>query len=84
MPRITGIVIGSGDLPVPSAAVFVLGGPGVSREIGTLTDASGGFGLTFASPGTYRVGVFAEGEGSAEVMVRVGTYGADPVRIKLE
>lgn len=71
MPRLEGVVLGSGNRPVPQAAVFILGGPETQRDIGALTGADGTFGLTVATPGTYRVGVFAEGEGSAEVEVQV-------------
>jgi hypothetical protein len=83
MPRVNGVVLGPDDRPVRGAAVLILDGPGTDPDIGALTRADGTFQLTVHMPGTYRVGVFAEGRGSAEVEVNVPAEGADVLRIRL-
>jgi len=84
MPRLEGVVLGSGNRPVSQAAVFILGGPDSPGDIGALTGHDGTFGLTVAAPGTYRVGVFAEGVGTTEVEVSVAGDRPEPVRIRID
>jgi len=47
--------------PVPQARVYVVDAPVALPDVAVLTDANGTFRLSLPAPGTYRIGVSADG-----------------------
>jgi hypothetical protein len=60
-PEITGAVVDAQGNPIAEARVYFVEGPVALPDISALTDADGRFALSVPAPGTYRLGVSAEG-----------------------
>jgi len=58
---IAGVVVDPRGNPVEEARVYFVEGPVPLPDIAALTDGSGHFALSAPVPGTYRIGVAAEG-----------------------
>ncbi len=60
-PVVAGVVVDARGNPIEGARVYFVVGPVPLPDIAALTDGSGRFALTAPVPGTYQLGVAAEG-----------------------
>jgi hypothetical protein len=60
-PVVAGMVVDARGNPVEGARVYFVEGPVPLPDIAALTDDSGRFALSVPVPGTYQLGVAAEG-----------------------
>ena len=67
---IAGVVRDTRGRPVPQARVYLTAGPGPLPDIAMLTDEAGGFCLSVALEGQYKLASSADGFAPTEVSVR--------------
>jgi hypothetical protein len=81
--EITGAVLDAEGRPIEEARVYLVEGPVPLADIAAVTDNSGRFVLSVPAPGTYRLGVTAEGSvGIVQEMSTIDT--GEEKRIDLE
>ena len=82
--EITGAVVDAEGRRVAEARVYFIEGPVPLPDISALTDANGRFSLSAPAPGTYRLGVSAEGPaGVMQETAEVEAGGARRVDLEL-
>lgn len=86
-PVVAGVVVDARGNPVEGARVYFVEGPVPLPDIAALTDDSGRFALSAPVPGTYQLGVAAEGSWGfiqETAMVDVGEEPSTDLEVRLD
>lgn len=68
---ISGVVLGTGNQPLPDVAVMLVDAPGTFQDVAALTDSQGKFSFLDLRPGNYRLKATTDTLGFREVTLIV-------------